>query len=901
MAEEIVTRFTADLTDLQAKVKQATSILEGYTETADEAGNAVAAQGKKVGDLEAKTKTLVATEQALATASTQATQAIVEQGTKGAPAVDRLTKSERAATIEAKNLANAQGQVAKNTEGAGQKLSIFQRISQGISGTFTRIKTSAIEFGRGAKAGFQEAIAGVRNLGVNIGSATTSFGSFGSTALGLLGPIGIGVGALATGLLAVARNTDAGQVAIDGLGRTSGLVFDRITGKVKDLFAILTGDSAIGQIFQKLTAGAELFIKTLSPIAPLLAILKVTGISDAFSEDVEEGQKLAALYDDLEDKQNAVNEKTAANEIIIRRNLSALRDITKPVEERLKLADQITAAEKENLALKKLQLFAELAILNARAKAQLDRKGEIDDELKAEISALRAGLSTLEAESESLLERVSARRNAILDGDQAQNDARRAKEKAAADKAFNEEKQRIEKLAALREQAAQTQEELERDALRRQTLGEDGAPTLSTQILDVDFQVEDQINAAKENAKQQEALAKGNAADLERIAQELADTIALIREKGNAEVLALQLKFYRTEEEKAKAAKDAVAQALLSDDEAQRAAINAKYDKLLSDFELYVTDEDLIAQKRIALNKRRQEELDGIVEDSEKRRVELFKDVGDELGDAVGESVARLVEGNGQAITAIQQNYQQQIADLEGFIGTEKELQLERLKITQERDAALAAEKKKGNKEFLAILLDGLEKALKVYIADVTIANTAKGAEKGGVAGAIAGAAIGAAIAAILSGIFNALKGSISGAYEGERNIGANGESPIWSGKDGYLRRVHKGEDIVRAQMARKHRGPLDAIHDDKFDDWLQRELAFTMPDFEVMPAINTYLEGDTGQRMTAAISLPRGWDRNSVEATNRVASEQKRTNKLLLAIAEDKKRERSSRTWGLN
>ena len=181
------------------------------------------AASKKVGDLEAKTRTLVATEQALTTATKEVTKATVEAGANGAPAIDKLTKAEKAATVEAKKLATAQAQIGNTTEGTGAKLSIFGRITQGLSGAFGRIKTSVVEFGRGAKAGFQEAINGVRNLGGGIGAATSSFGTFGSTALGLLGPIGLGVGAVATGLLAVARNTDAGQVAIDGFGRTSGL------------------------------------------------------------------------------------------------------------------------------------------------------------------------------------------------------------------------------------------------------------------------------------------------------------------------------------------------------------------------------------------------------------------------------------------------------------------------------------------------------------------------------------------------------------------------------------------------------------------------------------------------------------------------------------------------------
>ena len=931
MAEEIVTRFTADLSDLQAKVKAATSTLEGYTETADEAGNAIGAQGKKVGDLEAKTKTLVTTEQALTTATKEATKATVEAGAKGAPAIDKLTKAEKAATVEAKKLATAQAQVGKTTEGTGAKLSIFGRITQGLSGAFGRIKTSVVEFGRGAKAGFQEAINGVRNLGGGIGAATSSFGTFGSTALGLLGPIGLGVGAVATGLLAVARNTDAGQVAIDGFGRTSGLVFDRITGKVKDLFAVLSGDGVVGQVFQKLAAGAEFFIKTLSPIAPILALLKVTGISDAFAEDVAEGQRLAQAYDDLEDKQNALNEKTAANEIIIRKNLAALRDVTKPVAERLKLADQITASEKENLALKKVQLYAELAILNARAKGQLERKGEVDDTLKAEISALRAGLSTLEADSVSLTERVSARRNAILDGEQATNDARLAKEKAARDKAFNEEKQRIEKLSALREQAAQTREELERDALRRQTLGEDGQPTLSTATFDIEVQTQKAIDAetaaaaeltalveanrdaaiaaSRGNAKQQEIIAFESARQLEKIEQDKQDTIKLIRAKGEAEITAAQKQSFDKEIAAAKAATAAIEDALLTDDDRQLNAISKKYDELLKLTDKLTVNEAEKGRIRAQLLLARERELTEIIDEEGRKRLEIQVKLIEELGEGVGQALALLATSFSIGENDINAQFDQQLSDLQEANqreldeiarrnGSQAELEEarnratasymdERNRIEQERGKELQENRERQEKEFLKLLLDTLEKVVQIYVAEVIVKQIADGAAQGGVPGALAGAAIGAAIAAIISGIFSALKSSIGGAYRGEEMIG--GPAFFNGSRDTHLRRVHPKERIVSADKNMKHYDVLHAIHTDKFDQWKRANLMMEFPDMDhlVMPEINRYLDGDTGQRMAASVMLMKYHDKNIVESTNRTTKAQQKTNVLLEQLVE--------------
>lgn len=923
MAEEIVTRFTADLSDLQAKVKTATATVEGFTESADEAGNAIGSQAKKTGDLEAKTKALVGAEQALAGASNSAAAAAAKE----AKALDTLDKEQQAAAKSAANLTKQ----TSATAASGQKLGVFSRITQGIQAGYQKMVFYAKEFAIGAKQGFREAFnelpaqaeKSTKRAGKSVTNLTgkvrdelsgavrqsaSQFGILGNVAVAL-GPVGVAVAGIAAGLLAVAKNTDAGATAIEGFGRGAGLIFDRVTGKVKDFFSLLESGSTLGNFFQGLIDGAEFFIKTLSPIAPILALLKVTGISDAFAEDVAEGQRLAQAYDDLEDKQNALNEKTAANEIIIRKNLAALRDETKPVAERLKLADQITASEKENLALKKVQLYAELAILNARAKGQLERKGEVDDTLKAEISALRAGLSTLEADSVSLTERVSARRNAILDGEQATNDARLAKEKAARDKAFNEEKQRIEKLSALREQAAQTREELERDALRRQTLGEDGAPTLSTQILDVDFKVEDQIDAAKENAKKQEELAKDNAAELERIAQELATNIVLIRAQGNAEVDALTTKFYKSEEEKAEAATAAIEDALLTDDDRQLNAISKKYDELLKLTDKLTVNEAEKGRIRAQLLLARERELTEIIDEEGRKRLEIQVKLIEELGEGVGQALALLATSFSIGENDINAQFDQQLSDLQEANqreldeiarrnGSQAELEEarnratasymdERNRIEQERGKELQENRERQEKEFLKLLLDTLEKVVQLYVAEIVIKQIADGAAQGGVPGALAGAAIGAAIAAIISGIFSALKSSIGGAYRGEEMIG--GPAFFNGSRDTHLRRVHPKERIVSAEKNMKHYDVLHAIHTDKFDQWKRANLMVEMPamDHLVMPEINRYLDGDTGQRMAASVMLMKYHDKNIVESTNRTTKAQQKTNVLLEQLVE--------------
>jgi hypothetical protein len=945
VAEEIVTRFTADLSDLQAKVKTATATVEGFTESADEAGNAIGAQAKKTGDLEAKTKALVGAEQALAGASNAAATAAAKE----AKALDTLDKEQQAAAKSAANLTKQ----TSATAASGQKLGVFSRITQGIQAGYQKMVFYAKEFAIGAKQGFREAFnelpaqaeKSTKRAGKSVTNLTgkvrdelsgavrqsaSQFGILGNVAVAL-GPVGVAVAGIAAGLLAVAKNTDAGATAIEGFGRGAGLIFDRVTGKVKDFFSLLESGSTLGNFFQGLIDGAEFFIKTLSPIAPILALLKVTGIADAFKEDIAEGQKIAQLYDDLEDKQNAVNEKTAANEIIIRKNLAALRDTTKTVEERKKLADEITAREKENLEARRSVVQDELAIQERIAAAQKKSKGEVDDTTKRAISGLKAELSNIEADSVSLTERVSARINGIEDADAAKRDARRAKENADAEKAAQQEIQRIEKLSALRAKAAEERTDLENDALRRSTLGDDGQPTLSTATFDIEVQTQKAIDAetaaaaeltalveanrdaaiaaSRGNAKQQEIIAFESARQLEKIEQDKQDTIKLIRAKGEAEITAAQKQSFDKEIAAAKAATAAIEDALLTDDDRQLNAISKKYDELLKLTDKLTVNEAEKGRIRAQLLLARERELTEIIDEEGRKRLEIQVKLIEELGEGVGQALALLATSFSIGEKDINAQFDQQLSDLQEANqreldeiarrnGSQAELEEarnkatasymdERNRIEQERGKELQENRERQEKEFLKLLIDTLEKVVQIYVAEVIVKQIADGAAQGGVPGALAGAAIGAAIAAIISGIFSALKSSIGGAYRGEEMIG--GPAFFNGSRDTHLRRVHPKERIISADKNVKHYDVLHAIHTDKFDQWKRANLMVEMPamDHLVMPEINRYLDGDTGQRMAASVMLMKYHDKNIVESTNRTTKAQQKTNVLLEQLVE--------------
>ena len=250
--------------------------------------------------------------------------------------------------------------------------------------------------------------------------------------------------------------------------------------------------------------------------------------------------------------------------------------------------------------------------------------------------------------------------------------------------------------------------------------------------------------------------------------------------------------------------------------------------------------------------------------------------------------------------------------NLQDFVGAEADLQAERARINNERNEALNQAERDAGRQRTRILLDTLQKVLTILIGEVVIKQTAQGGATGGVAGAIAGQAQAAIITAILTGLFSALISSVAGAYRGEEYITGRPDIPGAS-RDAYLRRVHKGERIMTAQANKEHWEPLQAIHKGTFDRWKADNLTVvwdpimalgtplgrtSLEHMTVMPMINQYLEGDTGQRMAASVQLAKYYDVNIVKGLQATRKEQRRTNDILASIAQQRNDRRSGRHW---
>ena len=828
---KVVVQYDIDLGEFDAKVEQATAGYAELDKAAKEATKGTTALSGATGSLTDK--------------------------------VEALVEEEKRAAVASKELATT----------AEKNVSIFRRVGEGIK-----------QFGLGARDGFRTAIkevGGFRGIVTQVGANIKGFGASASGAFkalgsqitnvagqvpligGLataLGPVGIAAAAAAGGLLSIVKNTDAGATALDGLGKTGGLVFDRITGLAVSFFDTFTSsDTVIGRVAGALgdVLGVLLDIVT----GPLQLLGEFTGITDALKEDFAAGQLIANQLDELADKQLAVNEAVAKNEIGIRKNLSALRDTTKPVEERLRIADEITRVEEQNLALRKSTLQTELNILKTQAQQQLARKGEVDDALKKQISDLNVAIANAEAESVSLTERIASRRAGIVEQEEQKKAAIRAKAIAAREKAEQEAAKKAEQRAAAEAKLNEVVADLARESFER------GLTDAEREVEAVKKKYAD-LEAATLEGAQKLREASPASAQSEITAKEAKAIIAIDKAK-NEELAALEKKraedAAKTREEEV----ERIRKSLLSETELQREEVNNKYDELLAAAEKNIKDEDELERVRLGLAKKREEALTGIVTNEERKRTEAAQ--------AEQQRREQLQQQNAQLITdfAVQ---------------------------TSNIVAAAAANAEdigeQASKAIVGLLLDTLEKIILANAFQVQAISAGAPDPANVASGGIFGIARGIVLAGIVKALFGAAKAAITANYEGDPYVGGDGSKPMWSGRDGFLRRLDRGERVVRTKTNEAHYDALEAMEAGKFDDWV---LANYMPAFDAIiddDRMVRYANSDTGQRMAASITLPRMFDKGMVTASGAIRKEQQRTNELLAQMVKNAGRGTSKRYY---
>ena len=957
MAEEIVTRFTADLSDLEAKVKEAAGVIAKFEDGADDAAGALGKTSNALGGLETKTRALVAADQALAKAAKEAAEQSEAIG-DAAGGVDKLTDAEKEAARAAKDLANRQREAARETKTVADqapRLNVFQRVAQSIMGAFRSAQGAVRAFAQGAKEGFQEAIGEVDKTRGSIGLLRRGVAAVGTAfrnpiatvkqfALGARDGFRQAVGEARKGASAakdLSSGLDAAGVNTGRLGQAFRLLLSPlglVVAGIAGFLLNLTRLDSVSDSLDKLKAGFTSFLDSLAGNATL--------------EDTIAGIREAV---ELAERLDALNDRAIFNSVIVTRNRATAallerqaRNRTLSEEERIALLERSNGlleqaaqtdlsenVDRANIAYRQLVrsivqqnntldqeyigILRGFDTLNEQAAQkilELQIKGfNVDPELLKAAADLRNQIVRDETEVGLLQERNQNKIDSLREQSAREQQEREQKAAEAREKALERERARLAELAKLRAQASGIRTDIEREQLRTATLGEDGAPTLSTQLLDIDFAQEDALAQAGAIFAQAEAAAKGHADELAKIEEEKAATLLAIRAKYDAQAKAAYDKFYADEEQAAKASRAAVTDALLSDTDRQANAIDAKYDALIDSLSKFVQDEDELNALRVALNKKRSEEIDAVMSGSLSRRQELELELVNVAADFLQNSIATFADSNVQykeRVEEINRSYADQLNNLQNFVGAEADLQAERARINNERNEALNQAERDAGRQRTRILLDTLQKVLTILIGEVVIKQTAQGGATGGVAGAIAGQAQAAIITAILTGLFSALISSVAGAYKGEEYITGRPDIPGAS-HDAYLRRVHKGERIMTAKANAEHWEPLQAMHTGKFEQWRRDNMTVVwdpilalgtpmgykaLEHTTVMPMINQYLEGDTGQRMAASVQLAKYYDANIVKGLQSQRKEQRRTNDLLEVIAQQRNDRRSGRAW---
>ena len=315
---------------------------------------------------------------------------------------------------------------------------------------------------------------------------------------------------------------------------------------------------------------------------------------------------------------------------------------------------------------------------------------------------------------------------------------------------------------------------------------------------------------------------------------------------------------------------DAIYKATQSEADIQRDAINNQFNELETATEMLYADG---------------EEKTQILLDLETARFEALKQVKD----------ANQLQDEAD----LKASQDRQVAIIQGA-STQLNALLEGLASGQIQTAKQASD------AIIGITLDTVGAVVQAEIVELIARSTAFGAKAGPV-GAALGLAGGTALGAILKGLLNALKGQLVGNFQGDPYVTG---TPMWSGRDGHLRRLDEGERVVTRKDNEQHWEMLEAMRTGKLDQWKRDNLSPLMLNFERLAKIpdtssvstydyagivNRYVEAKP-ERVT--LTMPKGYDRGMIKATRESTREQRRTNDILEAMASRKTSTPSKRLW---
>lgn len=959
--EEVVTRFTVDASDFEKEVRgKVQPILEDYQRQVGETSRATTGLEATTGSLADKLEIARAAEKKAADAakdhakaSDDASKSVENEGRSTAKSANIIEKAYRSIIAGAKAALNGVKQFAQGAregwregvKGAGGFRGVLSQVGNNLStlgNRFRRFMTTPL-FGRGGVG------KGVEQFTSGLDAAGVSTGRLSSLLRGLASPLGLLVGASAGFLLNMTR-LDSVQVTLDGLKRG------------------LTG------VLDQLAAGK----------------FSIGGFFDAFAK----GQEVAEQLDRINDKRQAGILLSKQEEEQVDKLLIQAKNKTLSEEERIKLlkqAQQITEtgaqreiALAEEEAATAVRIFKDKITaqnkLTASTQAQVDAVTELTaDQLNAirqleSIDFLQTGFKPIEVDDEAA--------QAAIDATNKVRDAR-----IAANAVIETAQNRIDFLTQQSEEkrlaAAQKTEEGRIKAAKKAAEIDELQDQLATIVIEVqDEGLKASVSEVERAVLESDQRFQESAARVEKILKQLAELGVKVEDKDKKAILdSIEAERAKAEsairaENNAKAEKQEIdaqkriTDAILSEGDRRLQAIRDEYQQRLDDNAKFIKDEATQERNRAALllamddalAKERLRQAEEASKESEKRLLDglrILEDFVTGFIDILGERNDGEEAARAERLSNIEDDFAAQLAANEQFDQSEQNRARKRASIIAEQERQLAAERERiaqeeqaqreaRSKELIGLLLDQLSKVVEIAAVEIMVNSAKQGSIFGGPVGALSGLAQGAIVAALVRALFAGLKSAI-GAYEGERLVG-QGESPIFQGRDGYIRRVHKNEGIIDAQTNLANLAMLDSMREGTLERFIHlnyvlpalgeegerdvkvnytlpkavkredtaprvtnldrlihlRYIMPSMPDLDLNkyvkldPVVNItrYFQGEEGHRTAESQTPMKYSDRNIVEASNRTRAEIRTTNALLTELVRNGRTRRHNRTW---
>ena len=777
MAEEtevIVTKFTADLTDLEKGVTEYEATLGGAAKASDSLDKSTKNLGASVGQLSPKF------------------EAIKQSAQRTASAVAAV------------------GTETKKAGASGGALSKLQ-------GAFASIRTSVGNVASSANSFFGEVVKGASTAAPGLSNITGLFG-------GMVNPITVAAAAV-VGFISNFSRLDSVQVFFDAVRIGFDTILDRFTS-----FEGFKG------LFDPKTQAA----------------------------DIKFAAEQAALIDALADKEREFRVANAETNKEIAKREQQFKDITKSDEERKKIAEELTALENDNADREQSAIKARIALiqreLDQREAANI-AENDISDELKDRLAQEQIALASAQASRISDAERVQRRLNSIVEQGATERAAAEQKAEAARAKAVAE--------AARRRQVIETNEKTLQETLDRLAQEQvDRTATEAEQEVNIVTRKYADIEAkTKEGfAKIREVTAQSGQAEL---SQQEAEAIKQITAARDAELAALEKKradlAAKTREEQL----EQVRQSLLSETEQKREAILVQLDLDRAAAEASIANVEERNATIAALTAKAEQDLSLIVSEEQAKRLEQEKQAQ--------ANQQALLQENAQIAT----DFAVASAELIGQVAAGNE------------DVA-----KNAAKVLTTLLLDTLEKIILANAFQVQAISAGAPDPANVATGGTLGITRGLILAGIVKALFAAAKSAIAGAYTGEERVGM-GEAPLWQGRDGYLRRVHKNEGIVDAETNLAFLPHINAMRKGRkaYDDLIYREHiapAIQALGYGDMSTVNEFVRSDFGNRVVTSSMLPKNYDRNIVGELRSSRREGRQQTELLAEVVKQLRPNRS-------